>query len=199
MKVVLVNLFGGIICPSRFSPGLTPAPTFPRPLNDSGRLSTEVSGLAQHEETRQRAFALPAGNGSAGLDRGTWAIFAPSLMCSGARGIGHAVALEARGRALDDLLGDLDRAVEPHAPPGIRRPVITFSFSRAGSRPCRGWRSVRTRVVSWKEAAVMNESVDSESLGDAEEQGPGRRPVSCRPSPLPVYPAGDAMAFARGK
>src|SRR5262245_9792264 len=50
-------------------------------------------------------------------------------------------------------------------PAGMRRPIVTFSF-----RP-RRWSifpemdaSVRTRVVSWKLAAEMNESVESDAL-----------------------------------
>src|SRR5260363_113887 len=50
-------------------------------------------------------------------------------------------------------------------PDGVNRPTITFSF-----RPRRLSRlpiiaaSVNTRVVSWNEAAEINESVDSEAL-----------------------------------
>ena len=50
-------------------------------------------------------------------------------------------------------------------PAGIRRPTMTFSFRpRSSSRLPMIAASVRTRVVSWKEAAEMKESVDSEAL-----------------------------------
>ena len=47
----------------------------------------------------------------------------------------------------------------------IKRPTITFSFRpRSSSRLPMMAASVSTRVVSWKETAEMNESVDSEAL-----------------------------------
>ena len=50
-------------------------------------------------------------------------------------------------------------------PAGIRRPTMTFSFRpRSSSRLPMIAASVSTRVVSWKEAAEMNESVDSEAF-----------------------------------
>ena len=50
-------------------------------------------------------------------------------------------------------------------PAGIRRPTMTFSFRpRSSSRLPMMAASVSTRVVSWKEAAEMKESVDSEAL-----------------------------------
>ena len=50
-------------------------------------------------------------------------------------------------------------------PAGIRRPTITFSFSprRSSFFPMIA-ASVSTRVVSWNDAAEMNESVDSDAL-----------------------------------
>jgi hypothetical protein len=46
-------------------------------------------------------------------------------------------------------------------PAGIRRPTMTFSFRpRSSSRLPMMAASVSTRVVSWKDAAEMNESVD---------------------------------------
>src|SRR6056297_1961190 len=56
------------------------------------------------------------------------------------------------------------RATRP-VPAGIRRPTITFSLSpRRLSTVPRTAASVSTRVVSWKEAAEMNDSVASEAL-----------------------------------
>ena len=50
-------------------------------------------------------------------------------------------------------------------PAGINRPTITFSLSpRSSSRLPMIAASVSTRVVSWNDAAEMNESVDSEAL-----------------------------------
>src|SRR5213075_1823484 len=50
-------------------------------------------------------------------------------------------------------------------PAGMRRPTITFSFRpRSTSRLPMIAASVSTRVVSWNEAAEMNESVESEAL-----------------------------------
>ena len=50
-------------------------------------------------------------------------------------------------------------------PAGIRRPTMTFSFRpRSSSRLPMIAASVSTRVVSWKDAAEMNESVDSDAL-----------------------------------
>jgi hypothetical protein len=50
-------------------------------------------------------------------------------------------------------------------PAGIRRPTITFSFRpRSSSRLPMIAASVSTRVVSWNEAAEMNESVDSDAF-----------------------------------
>ena len=47
----------------------------------------------------------------------------------------------------------------------VRRPTMTFSFRpRSSSRLPMMAASVSTRVVSWKEAAEMKESVDSEAL-----------------------------------
>ena len=100
-------------------------------------------------------------------------------------------------------------------PAGIRRPMITFSL-----RP-RRWStlpqiaaSVSTLVVSWKEAAEMNDSVESEALVMPSSSGsaigrlprpppararspprsatsrPARRPGSrCRPTSLIAHPA----------
>src|SRR5258706_11775175 len=50
-------------------------------------------------------------------------------------------------------------------PAGMRRPTITFSFSprRSSFLPMIA-ASVSTLVVSWKEAAEMNESVDNDAL-----------------------------------
>ena len=66
-------------------------------------------------------------------------------------------------------------------PAGISRPMMTFSF-----RP-RRWStfpeidaSVRTRVVSWKLAAEMKESVDSEALVMPEQQRPAARRRAAR-------------------
>ena len=50
-------------------------------------------------------------------------------------------------------------------PAGIRRPTMTFSFRpRRPSRLPMIAASVSTRVVSWNDAAEMNESVDSDAL-----------------------------------
>jgi hypothetical protein len=50
-------------------------------------------------------------------------------------------------------------------PAGISRPTMTFSFKpRRSSRLPMIAASVSTRVVSWNEAAEMNESVESEAL-----------------------------------
>ena len=50
-------------------------------------------------------------------------------------------------------------------PAGMRRPTMTFSFKpRRSSRLPMIAASVRTRVVSWNDAAEMNESVDSDAL-----------------------------------
>ena len=53
----------------------------------------------------------------------------------------------------------------PPVPAGISRPTITFSFrpSSASALPFTA-ASVSTRVVSWKEAAEMNERVCSDAL-----------------------------------
>jgi len=47
-------------------------------------------------------------------------------------------------------------------PAGIKRPTISSPSGRAGDRLPLMEASVSTRVVSWKEAAEMNESVESE-------------------------------------
>src|SRR5690606_42065174 len=50
-------------------------------------------------------------------------------------------------------------------PAGLRRPTTTFSFRpRRWSRLPVAAASVSTRVVSWKEAAEMKDSVDSDAL-----------------------------------
>jgi hypothetical protein len=50
-------------------------------------------------------------------------------------------------------------------PPGTRRPTMTFSFMpRRPSRLPMTAASVSMRVVSWNDAAEMNESLDSEAL-----------------------------------
>ena len=48
---------------------------------------------------------------------------------------------------------------------------MTFSFKpRSSSRLPMMAASVNTRVVSWKDAAEMNESVDKGGLGDTQQQ-----------------------------
>ena len=66
-------------------------------------------------------------------------------------------------------------------PAGIKRPIVTFSFR------LRRWSifpemdaSVRTRVVSWNDAAEMNESVESDAFVIPSSIGyavAGRRPA----------------------
>ena len=60
----------------------------------------------------------------------------------------------------------------PPVPAGISRPTITFSFrpSSMSTLPLTA-ASVRTRVVSWKEAAENTERVCKRRLGDAQQDG----------------------------
>ena len=61
----------------------------------------------------------------------------------------------------DDVLSGYARPV----PAGIKRPTTTFSFKprKSSSLPVTA-ASVNTRVVSWNDAAEMNESVESDAL-----------------------------------
>src|SRR5216684_3585031 len=64
-------------------------------------------------------------------------------------------------------------------PAGMSRPTMTFSFSpRRWSTAPLMEASVSTRVVSWNDAAEMNESVESEALVMPSSSG---RPVAGRP------------------
>ena len=58
----------------------------------------------------------------------------------------------------------------PPVPAGMRRPTMTFSLrpSSVSILPCTA-ASVRTRVVSWKEAAEMKRARLQRSLGDAKQ------------------------------
>src|SRR5262245_38490985 len=77
-------------------------------------------------------------------------------------------------------------------PAGIRRPTMTFSFKprRSSFRP-RTAASVRTRVVSWNEAAEMKDSVASDALVMPRRTG-------CRVAlPLPSCSVRSLMSSAR--
>ena len=65
----------------------------------------------------------------------------------------------------------------PPVPAGMRRPTMTFSLrpSSVSILPCVA-ASVRTRVVSWKDAAEMKRACLQRRLGDAEQH----RLASCR-------------------
>ena len=72
-------------------------------------------------------------------------------------------------------------------PAGMRRPTITFSLrpSSLSTLPLTA-ASVRTRVVSWNDAAEMNERVCKARLGDAEQHGRAARRLAAVARPASV-------------
>src|SRR5438067_6220662 len=88
----------------------------------------------------------------------------PTTLASSVSGSPPPTSMKLR-RSAPSILRRREAWAAKPVPAGMRRPTITFSLSprRSALRP-RTAASVSTRVVSWNEAAEMNDSVASDAL-----------------------------------